>query len=182
MVDTVAELRRREKRNPSTMIERRRTRVESAGFTLVELMIVVAIIGILAAVAIPAYSDYLNRSRVAEAFSLVGGAQRAVGEYYGRWGKLPDNNAMAGLYPPTSYRGRFVRDIEVKGGMVRVGLDLSGKNYSLYLRPAVSESGPVESLIWVCGKGDKSLPKGYVLAGVAGKDNPPDRFVPASCK
>ena len=62
---------------------------KATGFTLIELMFVVAIIGILAAVAIPAYNDYTIRARVSEAFLVAGEAQRAVAEYYDRWGRLP---------------------------------------------------------------------------------------------
>ncbi len=156
-------------------------RFKSQGFTLVELMIVVGIIGILVAVAIPAYQDYTNRSRLAEAYQLGAVAQNAVAEHYGRWGKFPDNNAAAGLYAPESYRGRYVSAIEVKGGVVRIGIILSKKSYSLYLRPAVAE-GSAPALLWACGDSDKALPKGVTAVGKLGKDTLPSNLLPAVCK
>ncbi|MEO7200362.1 MAG: prepilin-type N-terminal cleavage/methylation domain-containing protein, partial [Dokdonella sp.] len=66
------------------------------GFTLIELMIVVAIIAILAAIAIPAYQDYLVRSQVSEGATLSDGAKTAVAEYYANHGKFPPSNISAG--------------------------------------------------------------------------------------
>ena len=68
------------------------------GFTLIELMIVVAIIGILAAIAIPAYQDYTIRAQVSEGLNLAAGAKAAVTEFYQDRGAMPDNNLVAG--PP----------------------------------------------------------------------------------
>ena len=67
------------------------------GFTLIELMIVVAIIAILAAIAIPAYRDYLVRTQVSEGASLTGAAKVAVDEYYANYGVAPATNTAAGL-------------------------------------------------------------------------------------
>ena len=67
------------------------------GFTLIELMIVVAIIGVLAAIAIPAYQDYTIRAQVSEGLTLASGAKAAVSEYYMNHGAWPTDNAVAGL-------------------------------------------------------------------------------------
>ncbi|HFB0708305.1 TPA: pilin [Neisseria gonorrhoeae] len=79
------------------------------GFTLIELMIVIAIVGILAAVALPAYQDYTARAQVSEAILLAEGQKSAVTEYYLNHGTWPENNDSAGVAspPPTSKANMF---------------------------------------------------------------------------
>ncbi|HFB5503202.1 TPA: pilin, partial [Neisseria gonorrhoeae] len=89
------------------------------GFTLIELMIVIAIVGILAAVALPAYQDYTARAQVSEAILLAEGQKSAVTEYYLNHGIWPENNASAGVAsPPTDIKGKYVKEVEVKNGVV----------------------------------------------------------------
>ncbi|ENY0157553.1 pilin, partial [Neisseria gonorrhoeae] len=89
------------------------------GFTLIELMIVIAIVGILAAVALPAYQDYTARAQVSEAILLAEGQKSAVTEYYLNHGKWPENNASAGVASsPTDIKGKYVKEVEVKNGVV----------------------------------------------------------------
>ena len=83
------------------------------GFTLIELMIVVAIIGILAAIAIPAYQDYTIRAQVSEGLSLSGAAKAAVTEYYQDRGTLPNTNTLAGLPASNTIAGDYVSDVAV---------------------------------------------------------------------
>ncbi len=83
------------------------------GFTLIELMIVVAIIGILAAIAIPAYQDYTIRAQVSEGLSLTGGAKAAVSEFYQDQGVWPTTNNAAGLEASGSINGRYVASVGV---------------------------------------------------------------------
>lgn len=159
--------------------------VRARGFTLIELMIVVAIVGILASVAMPAYQDYTKRARVTEAFAAVDVGRRAVSEYYGRWGRFPENNAAAGLYPPEAYRGRYMQLMEIKDGAIRVALRLDQSKsqiYSIYLRPAVSENGTAGMMAWVCNGSSKDLHKGFKVNGVIGADLPPNKYLPSACR
>ena len=91
---------------------------EDSGFTLIELMIVVAIIGILVAVGIPQYQNYVARSQVAEGFSLASGLKTALAEYHATHGKFPDNgteagNSVIGVEAPTSIKGKYVDKVTV---------------------------------------------------------------------
>ena len=83
------------------------------GFTLIELMIVVAIIGIIAAIALPAYQDYLKRSRVTEGMLLSAGAKTAIATYYSEFSSLPANNTVAGIADATAISGESVKSVEI---------------------------------------------------------------------
>ena len=84
------------------------------GFTLIELMIAVAIIGILVAVGIPQYQNYVARAQVAEGLSLASGAKTAVTEYRTTTGELPANNEAAGLPGNFETKGNYVRGVKVR--------------------------------------------------------------------
>ena len=88
------------------------------GFTLIELMIVVAIIGILAAIAIPAYQDYTIRAQVSEGLNLSGGAKVAVTEYSQDRGDFPGTNTEAGISDSTQITGKYVKSVSVGGSSV----------------------------------------------------------------
>ena len=125
------------------------------GFTLIELMIVVAIIGILAAIAIPAYSDYTIRAQVSEGLTLAGGAKAAVSEFTMDRGVFPTTQLEAGLSQPASINGKYTASVNAGGTagqiLITYGVDahanLSGDTLIL---SAVTSAG---SVIWACQTG-----------------------------
>ncbi|EMU0952178.1 pilin, partial [Neisseria gonorrhoeae] len=123
------------------------------GFTLIELMIVIAIVGILAAVALPAYQDYTARAQVSEAILLAEGQKSAVTEYYLNHGTWPKDNTSAGVANPTEIKGKYVQSVTVANGVVTakmksdgVNKEIKDKRLSLW---AKRENGSVK---WFCGQ------------------------------
>jgi type IV pilus assembly protein PilA len=123
------------------------------GFTLIELMIVVAIIAILASVAMPTYQTYTVRAQVAEGLNLSGPLQSAVAEYYNDYGAYPADNTAAGVLPAANYTGKYVAGVSVAGAVISIeyGNDahaqINGETVTL---TAVNALG---SMNWDCASG-----------------------------
>lgn len=123
------------------------------GFTLIELMVVIAIIGVLAAVAIPAYQTYTKRAMYSEALVLAKPIQEKLTEYYERWGEFPGTADQAGLGDMTAYRGKYTDRISIQQGVIEFLFNLSGdpNPRRLWLQAAVPDiEGPRRTVIWLC--------------------------------
>ena len=155
------------------------------GFTLIELMIVIAIIGILAAIAIPAYQDYLIRSQVAEGLTMAAASKAAVSEFYANRGTWPASYSEAGVGSSTTIQGKYVQSIGIVGGGITVTygneanvVNLAGKKVGL--TPGVSDNGDV---IFQCGYSDP--PSGWsggATTATAATTDVLGKFLPTSCR
>jgi type IV pilus assembly protein PilA len=128
------------------------------GFTLIELMIVVAIIGILAAIAIPQYQDYTIRTRVSEAAVLADGSKTAVAEFYNTNSRWPASNPSAGVASANSISGQYVQSVTVGAGGTITALltTASGTTGSFVLVPSASGG----SVTWDC-RSQTTIPAKY---------------------
>ncbi|HEZ6092421.1 TPA: pilin [Neisseria meningitidis] len=157
------------------------------GFTLIELMIVIAIVGILAAVALPAYQDYTARAQVSEAILLAEGQKSAVTEYYLNHGEWPSDNSAAGVASSSTIKGKYVEKVEVKNGVITaemkssgVNKEIQGKKLSLW---AKRQNGSVK---WFCGqpvtRNDTATATDVAAANGKTDDKINTKHLPSTCR
>ncbi|HEY6455340.1 MAG TPA: pilin [Steroidobacteraceae bacterium] len=154
------------------------------GFTLIELMIVVAIIGILAAIAIPAYQDYTVRSQVTEGLNLSGAVETGAAEYFANTGSFPATLSAAGISSAPS--GKYVTSVDVAAGSGSITITYGNQVNSqaagktLGLTPYLSGNNDV---IWVCGLHSPPASGATKAAGVTDPvTSVPDKYLPQTCR
>lgn len=150
------------------MKELKAMRKNQQGFTLIELMIVVAIIGILAAVAVPAYQDYTVRAKVTEGINVAAAAKASVADYWSTKNAFPADNAAAGLGDATSYATTYVQSVTVTNGVIDIAfLAAIGSGVTdgqiIKFTPTATTAGVLE---WSCTTGSDL----------------PSKFLPAQCR
>ncbi|HEZ6693696.1 TPA: pilin [Neisseria meningitidis] len=156
------------------------------GFTLIELMIVIAIVGILAAVALPAYQDYTARAQVSEAILLAEGQKSAVTEYYLNHGEWPANNSSAGVASASDIKGKYVQSVTVANGVITaemkssgVNKEIQGKKLSLW---AKRQDGSVK---WFCGQPvtrDDTATNNDAVTAAASDKQIDTKHLPSTCR
>ena len=143
------------------------------GFTLIELMIVIAIVGVLAVVALPAYQDYTARAQMSEALTLAEGQKSAVVEYYSDKGTFPSSNADAGIAAASTITGKYVKSVSVSSvsgtiptANITATMKSSGVNKDISGKTLILEGKQnAGSFDWTCKKGTVD-----------------DKFLPSSCR
>jgi type IV pilus assembly protein PilA len=158
-------------------------RILAAGFTLIELMVAVAVVAILATLALPSIQGPFVRQQVVDSAPLINVAKSAVSTKWSATEKLPIDNAEAGLPAPDKLVGNYVSAVTVDGGAVHVvfGNQANGaiKGKTLSFRPAVVDGAPMVPIAWVCGPAatpDKMSAKGIDRTDV------PAKFLPMNCR
>ncbi|ENX8990014.1 pilin [Neisseria gonorrhoeae] len=153
------------------------------GFTLIELMIVIAIVGILAAVALPAYQDYTARAQVSEAILLAEGQKSAVTEYYLNHGEWPKDNTSAGVASASDIKGKYVKEVKVEKGVVTAKMLSSGVNNEIKNKKlslwAKREAGSVK---WFCGQPVTRADNGNVAKAGADNEKINTKHLPSTCR
>ena len=150
------------------------------GFTLIELMFVVSIIGILASMAIPYYSVYRNQANIVEGMVLAAPLTTAVSDYYSYHGVLPASNRSMALPGPRAFGGEHVEGIEVVNGAVHIHYRKAYDDGKLLsLRPVlVAAYPPSATMSWICGRVD---PVEGMVAHGEDRTNIPEHLLPQNC-
>lgn len=156
---------------------------DHSGFTLIELMVVVAIIGVLASIALPQYQTYIQRSEMVEALSMASTVRQDVRQYYREQRRFPNDNTTAGVPAPGKLIGNRITQVVVDDGAIHVSMGnkaskpLQGK--ILTFRPAVVKDSPASPITWLCGY-DEAV-EGMEAVGT-NKTDVNRELLPSSCR
>ncbi len=153
------------------------------GFTLIELMIVISIIGILATMALPSYQDRVIRTQAKEAFNLAEIAKTGIENYYKAKKSFPSDNMATGLPKPEKIIGNYVKSVKVTRGVIDITLG-NRVNKNVYdkiisIRPAIVKNAPIVPIAWIYGYA--SVPEGMTVIGTNNSNILP-RQLPVNCR
>lgn len=157
----------------------------SQGFTLIELMIVVAIVGVLVSLAIAAYQTYTVRAQIAEGLNFAAGAKAPIVDAYTTGGVAPANRIAAGMTPiPSAAQGNFLSSVDVDNGRIDItfGGPLAHQDIIGTVISLTPYEAPGHTIIWRCGYAP--APPGTLLTGGAGHLEPTvdPRYLPTGCR
>jgi len=153
------------------------------GFVLLELATVIAILGVLAIMTLPSYTQYIKRAKISEGIALISNVQQAILDYYAHTGNFPTNIQAVGLTGAQKLKGKYVTDIQVENGAIHLSFNdksLSKSTPVLTFRPAQLTANSENTIIsWVCGYAD-------VLQGMKATGNNKTTikalYLPLSCR